>query len=542
MSKSNEKILLPFAAFSQETKGFDNNTEEATVFCISELNRAKGGGFLRKQEAEKIVFISKVYYPFWLVSLNEASLLLDGLNIASHTITHRVLPDLKGFKEKLKDLPSSRQIQANFLSNNQNYFQGLDEEQKIVIDGLIKDQEFTTEFLKYVNEGIKTNSPINDAVLISPALDKDGVTRMLRNLEKKRQELLEELSDMMGIIKLLNSKNQESQASLIKEIQVIEKEYNTKIEKVKATVETKIAKINKAFEKEETEISKKFEQQIKDIEKEIVKCEKTTEQIDSEIEQTEAEIRTAAINKDDVAEQKWKDKRNELKDNKPEYTLRIKELQKEILNIEEARKSILFKLNQDKETKIKEESKDLVELEAAREAASKICRNEMAKIEEMTSNIIEKIDKLEKRREGVMLEFDELDLKQIKETVVLVFMPFYLSCYQSKSKKRYSYVSPSIVSYGGLGVRLKSLGKTKITQLCQPRNRKISILLNSLMSLLDENIVFNHEISEACLKANLLHNKKDQEAIVNGLNRLKEQQWLSSSEFETFSQALSQYS
>ncbi|MDD3793005.1 MAG: hypothetical protein PHY74_07725, partial [Candidatus Bathyarchaeota archaeon] len=185
---------------------------------------------------------------------------------------------------------------------------------------------------------------------------------------------------------------------------------------------------------------------------------------------------------------------------------------------------------------------DLVELEAAREAASKICRNEMAKIEEMTSNIIEKIDKLEKRREGVMLEFDELGLKQIKETVALVFMPFYLSCYQSKSKKRYSYVSPSIVSYGGLGVRLKSLGKTKITQLCQPRNRKISILLNSLMSLLDENIVFNHEISEACLKANLLHNKKDQEAIVNGLNRLKEQQWLSSSEFETFSQALSQYS
>lgn len=542
MSKSNEKILLPFAAFSQETKDFDNNIEKATVFCISELNKAKGGGFLRKQEAEKMVFVSKIYYPFWLISFNESTILLDGLNITDYTITHTLLPDLKAFKEKLKGLTVSRQIHANFLSNNQNYFQGLDEEQQVVIDGLIKDQEFTTEFLNYVNEGTKINSPINDAVLIAPALNKDNVSKMLRVLEDKRQRLLEELSDLKDIIKLLNVKQQESQTILNKEIQEIEKEYTVKIEKVKATVESKILKINKTFEKEETEVSKKFEQQIKDLEKEIVKCERTNEEIDSEIEQIEAEIKAAAINKDDVAEQKWKEKRNELKEKKPENASRTKELQKEVLNIEEARKSILFKLNQDKETKIKEENEELVELEAAREAAVKVCRNEMGKIEELTSNIIEKIDKLEKRREGVILEFESLGFKQTKEILSLVYMPFYLSCYQSKSRKRYNYLSPSIISYGGLGVRLKTLGKTKITQLWQPRNRKIIVFLNNLMSLLDEDIVFNHEISDACLKTNLLQNKKDREAIMQGLNKLKEQEWLSSSEFETFNQALSQYS
>jgi hypothetical protein len=535
-----QKTLLPFAACSQANVVFDDAVEKAAIFCVAELSREKGGGFFKKQEAEKLVFISKVYYPFWLAPFRDMTLLLDGLNVAARPITYPALPDHKAFKEKLSGGPMTRQVHANFLSTNQNYYQSSGEEQKIVVEGLLNGSEFTVEFLNYVKEATASDSPIADVVLITPALNEDGVSKMLQNVENTRLKLAEELADLNEIIKLLNSRTQESQASLREEIKAVEKKFSVQIQKAKTTLESKVAKINKDYADEVTRVSNKFEQKITDLQKDLLKLEKSKEQLDAEIEHVEAEIKTSAINKDDSAEKKWKERRNELKDQRPEIDSKLKETEKQIQEIEDERTTELLQLKQDNDAKIKQASKELLEIEASRDAETKICQNEMEKIEELTANLIEKIDELAKNREAVMLEFDELGFRQQRINSSLVYMPFYLSCYQSKENKRYICLSPSCVSDGGLGARLKAVGKTKISQLFQPRSRKIVSILNSFIALLDENIVFNREISEACLKTNLLQMEKAQEAIKNGLNKLKAQGWLSDSELETFNQAVAQ--
>ena len=65
-------------------------------------------------------------------------------------------------------------------------------------------------------------------------------------------------------------------------------------------------------------------------------------------------------------------------------------------------------------------------------------------------------------------------------------------------------------------------------------------VLNRFISLMDENIVFNCEVSEACLKASLLQTEKAQESVRSGLDKLKEQGWVSKSEFQEFNQAVAQ--
>jgi hypothetical protein len=84
------------------------------------------------------------------------------------------------------------------------------------------------------------------------------------------------------------------------------------------------------------------------------------------------------------------------------------------------------------------------------------------------------------------------------------------------------------------------MGKVKISQLLQPRSKKISYILNSFIRLLEENIVFSHEINDACTKANLLQPKAS-ESIKKGLDALKANDWLSEREFESFSQAINQF-
>jgi hypothetical protein len=181
--------------------------------------------------------------------------------------------------------------------------------------------------------------------------------------------------------------------------------------------------------------------------------------------------------------------------------------------------------------------KDLRAIEASRDAEKKLCQDEMEKIEEVTTNISGKIDALSKMREAIISEFDDLGIRQERPSSLLVQMPFYLLCYQAKAEKRFNYVAPSTVSSGGISARLKAVGKKKVTQMLQPRSQKIISILNSFIGLMETNVAFSHDISEACSKANLLQSKENIELIKKGLRELNAEGWLSDSELESFSQS-----
>lgn len=533
-----EKIILPFA-FNQTNTDLNENEEKAAVFCTTELERKKGGGLFKKQETEKILFISKVFYPFRIVPFNELTTIVDGLNIANHTITYPTLTDLKQIIEKLRSPQMTRQIYATFLVNNQNYFKNTNQEQTLKIEGLMSDEEFITEFLEYTKQAVTTNAPVTESVLITPALNDQEVSKILQNIQNTHAKLKEELADLNEIIKLLNKKKQQTQTYLKENIKTIENEYNLKIQKIKPIIQNNTTKINKIYAEQITEISNKFELEMKKLHKELAKQEKEKEKLDTEIRHAEAEIKTAAINKEDLTERKWKETRKRLKQKQPKIDSTLKETQKQINQAEEKQKSTLFQLKQINDLKIKEANKDLAEIEASRDAETKVCTNEIEKIEELTSNIIKTVDELAKNREATLPQFDQIGLKQNQTKNELIYMPFYLSCYQSKTK-RYTYLGPSNVSDSGLSTKLKCIGKTKITQLLQPKSKKITSILNNFIGLLDQNIVFCREISEACMKANLLQTKKAKETAKDGLNKLKEKGWLSNNEFEQFNQAIDQ--
>ena len=324
-------------------------------------------------------------------------------------------------------------------------------------------------------------------------------------------------------------------AILRDEIGQMGEKYKAQIQKAKLSVENKVSRINKEYLDKVAEISSRYEKEIVELQKESFKLEKTREQLNAEIEHAEAGIKTAAINKDDSTEQNWKEKRNELRRRLPEINARIKELENQVIELEENKKSELFQLKQENNDKIMEASKELVEVEASREVEINTHQKDMGKLEELTLTISQKIDQMVKAREAVLFEFDNIGIKQQRDLPVLAYFPFYLFCYQSKSNKRFMYMAPSIVN-SGLGAKLKGIGKTKISQIFQPRSRRIISILNGFIGLLEENVVFNHEICEACGKVNLLANKNDDGIFKNWLAELKAEGWLSDREVELFYQ------
>jgi predicted nucleic acid-binding Zn-ribbon protein len=375
--------------------------------------------------------------------------------------------------------------------------------------------------------------------LVSPAQEKNQIEENLKDLENLHQKLEHELEELNEVIKALNKQTQQALTTLREEIKATEGKFGPQIEKVKAALEERRSKINKEYSDKVTQASDKYEQELVAIRKEIITLQKTNEQTNSEIASAENEIRTARINKDDDAEQKWKEKRNELKKHLPEVSATIKNFEIKVQETQENKKNAMFQLKQENDAAMKEAGKDLIEIESSSDAEIKNCQSEMEKIEDATSTIIGKIDKLTKISETAINEFQNLGIRFERASSSLVYMPFYLICYQTGSNKRCTYLAPSVASSISIGAKFRALGKSKIKQLFQPKSQRITSKLNIFLTLLDENIAFSHEINEACSKANLLGSKERVELIKNGLNQLRTDGWLSDSEFEYFGHLLS---
>jgi hypothetical protein len=516
----------------------NDETEKAAVFCLAELDRQKGGGFFKKQESEKIVFVSKTYYPFWVIPFRNLTLLFDGLDLSSHTITHPSFPDFNTFTNNLSQLASSRQAYASFLFDNLNYFQSTNGEQTKIVEGLISDADFLVEFMAYAKETVVTNATV-DGVLISPSQDEKQIEENVKAIESLYSYFKQELEQLNEIIKALNKQTQQALNALREEIKATEDKFVSQIEKVKIAVEEKRTNINKEYSDKVTEASDKFDKELVAVHTEIISLQRTSEQTNSEVSNTENEIKTAVVNKDEDTEQKLKEKRNELKKQFPDIMTKIKNLEVTIQETEENKKNALFQLKQENDTLLREAGKDLIDIESSRDAEIRICKDEMEKIEDLTSSMIGKIDQLTKISETTIAAFENLGIRHETASAFLVYMPFYLTCYQSGQNKRCASLAPSIASDGSIGAKLRSIGKKKITQLLQPRSQKLISVLNGFLRMLDENVAFNHEINEACSKSSLLGSKDQIELIKKGLSQLKSERWLSDSEFESVNQILS---
>jgi len=538
--RKNEIFLLPFTTLAQPgEEPFTKDSERAAVYCLAELDRDKGGGFFRKRAPEQLLFIAEVYYPFWVVPFGSLVLLFDGLNITSHSLPYSVLPDFKVFKNEMEIRSKTRQAYATFLSNNLNYFQVSDSEETEVIDGLITDAEFLNEFTPYLNEALPTMAPVVDSVIVSPANGKTAILLMTKELEDLQSKFLGDITELNELIKLLNLKTRDFLKVLREKVEETEEKFSKPIRKAKVALEKLTAEINKKYAKKITKTSNQFEQKTLATQKEVITLEKTKEQLTDEIEHCEAEIKTAEINKNDVTAQKWKEKRKELKKEFPEISKKTKELTEKINVIEENRRKAIFQLESENDAKIKDASKDLMAIESSRDAEISLFQIEMEKLEERNASIIKQIDQLAKLREATIAEFDSLGVQQEKDKLSLIYMPFYLIRYQSKQNMRYTFFAPSAVGSLGVGTKLKSaMGKVKISQLFEPRSKKIISILNKFAVLLDEDIAFCREINEACQKANLLDVENLKQSVKVGLDKLKEGEWLSAEEYKSFNQTI----
>jgi DNA repair exonuclease SbcCD ATPase subunit len=541
LSQKINRLILPFAVLSENrTEPFSEEMQKASIYCFAELEREKGGGLILRKPEEKLVFLAEFCYPLWLIPWEELSLIFDGLKTTTHTLTYRDVPDVKSFIENMQRSSRTLETYMAFLSDNTNYFQVPTNEKAMAIEALVTEPTFFSELSLYLSGAEKLETPQSEMAFLPTAIDESVISSTIQELENLKLEFKEDVSLLYESMKLLNKTTRNFTKTIRAKIRAIKEEYNAEIKKQENVIMPKVNRINEEYDEQVTQLTEKFEKQLLPLQKEKVKLEKTREQVRNKIERCKIEAQTCAANKDEVGEKKWKEKANESKKEFSEIEGKIEEIEEKIKEIEESRSLETFRLRSEWEAKIREAKKSLLELEAARDAKIQIHNQEIKKLEGTTSTIIKQIDSTVKLREANLANLEKLGIQQKRKDYGLIYVPFYMACYQAELKKRYVLFSPSVASSIGFTTKLRgALGKAKVKQLLAPRFKSITSFLNKFPALIERNAVFEREINESGEKADMLKASSIREQIKSGLERLRGEGWLSEKEYEAFAEAYS---
>jgi len=540
LSQKITKLTLPFSVPAENrTEPFTEEMEKAALYCFAEAEREKGGGLILRKAEEKTIFLTKFFYPFWLAPWKRLTLVFDGFKQSAYTKIYKTIPDAKEFLERTHRSIKTLETYMAFLSDNINYFQTPSGENAITLEGLISEPLLLNELDAYLSEAKRIETTPPETVLLNPLIDESTILSAVEELEKLRTKFEKDIRVLQEGIKLLNRTTRGFTKEIRGKIRAVREEFEEAIKKEEEVVAQKINRINEEYNEQRVKLIKSFEKQRLPLQKEKVKLEKTREQTLKKIEHYNIEAKTCAIKKDNVGERKWKEKANETRKELSEIEKRLEEVEEKIKEVDENESAETFKLRSEWEAKIKEARKNLLELESSRDAKIQIHKQEMERLESLTTNIIQQMNNIIKLREADLASITKLGIQQEHEHLSLVYVPFYMACYEAELKKRYVVFPPSTVNSIGFIAKLKgALGRAKIKQLLTPRFKAVTSLLEKLPALMEKDVAFAREIHEAGERTNMLGEKSKWKPLEDGLKKLKDEGWLSDKEFEALNQRL----
>jgi len=540
LAKKVKRIGLPFCVAAKErVRPFTKDMEMAGLFYLAERERKKGEGTVLKKPAEKLEFITEIGYPLWLVPWNGMTLIFDGLEFTEKSINYDIVPDVNAFDTDIKASSKSNAAYSAALSQNINYFKNFDGQEEKTIEGLITKSEFIQDVMDYLNDsGDSVKSDSSKAVL-SPMLDESEVESSVEKLNEVKNDLERDIKNLKAVMKFLSQSSRKQVKSLQADMRKSMKEFNQKIKKVKPKVMAKIKEIKEKRDEEVTRICDRYDLKLRALHQKRVVIEKKLERFSKQNERLEADIKVARDNKDEAGEFDMSQKIEENKKQIPLLNKEIKDIDREIENVEEAKKIKVSRTRTKPNDKVEDAMRALHDLEAAKEARSRLEEQELVSLQEMTTAIIKEIDEMVSIKETALAELDDFGVNERRRKKVLAYLSAYLVCFETEVAKRYVIFPPSKMGCIGIRTKLKSVFSSgKMKYFLQNRSETITALLDRLVDLTQESPVFEKEINEAGHKANIFQKTESQLAIKKGITELKEEKWISEKDYQLLNDRL----
>ena len=521
------RFILPFS----DSKISSTEVEAASVFAFAEFKRSKGGGFIQRQPEEKLVCLSKVGYPLWLVPKNDLIFVFDGFNDSSQRVSYLESPSGKGFMESLETNSKPRENYYTFLLDHINYFQKSTKEKQFVFRSLIVNLDFKTEFIGYRKEAAEITGQVNVA-LLPPILEESTITSMLSDFEKLQLAQRDEALKLPECIRLVNKTTGQYITELDYEAEAVTEEMDAKIRALEEFVNPQLAKINKDYKVKIGKLADRFDEELDRLQKMKAKTKKSIENNESKIKQFEREAKSQATKNHAISEKRWKEK---IKQTQKE----IKELKKDLSAIEGNSKKLgkqktqeISQLTFQLDSEVKLARQPLLDFQVAREAKIRVFKLEAEKLFRLEKPVLEDLNKSLTLREAFKASFEKFGFRdQLLKSSTLFYVPFLVVCYEAGLTRRYVMLGPSTISPFDFLAQVKgAFGLSKRKDLFMPRFKAITALIAKVEDQTKQDSRFESELYGLTQRNNLLNNAAFRENVAKGLSHLKQEGWFSDKE------------
>lgn len=520
-----DKILvLPFIVEAHDSKeSVSHPAELAGVLCLTEFQRRKTG-FLR-DAAEKVSFLSKLYYPIWAAPLEDSCLIIDGLASLSHNFTFKEPANTGLFVEDLKKNSVVPQEFMAALSRQAKNAEKFASTVNLSFKALIADKEMLKFFPEYAKNGSSISS---DKLVFAPseidapaaAATHEAVANCLRRNHanvKGLQYALEVLNEevafhehmLLNEVELLKEKCEAEVASLKPEVE-------KNIEKLKLKHDTAMAHVLKGTEKKAAVLEKKREKYLQKLQgleqrKESVQKKRSQtyalEKYDRQINGVKKEIRLLSSMIENV---------------RKEGNKNVKKVEEEFRGAAALEEEKIKKLNSAYETKISEKKKQIANMTSETAAITKSFTSLMDEMKRAASVFREQI--------AINWKLDDL---------TLICVPIYMTRYVKGSEERYSLFSPMTISEDvsvlqELRKILTLTSEPRLKLLMRPASNELHELLSSsVIKKMQNEETFRENMNRICRANNLLEREDFEKTLNEGLTEAEQKRWITAEEATT---------
>jgi hypothetical protein len=531
-----QTLKLPFitqAKNPQETLA--SATEIACVACLAELQRKKTG-FLR-DIAEKIGFISKIHYPLWAVALENHTLILDALGLASYKFTFKEPTKTAEFIENLRQNTLTFPDFEKALKTEVGKTREFTATSTLAFPNLIADTELLAFIPKYLQTAIALPSSEEEkTTVITPEVNAQdaeetckAVNNCLRNMQahiKGIQYALQVMAEEVALQKrAATNETQQLQEKLEAETTALRPEVDKKIELLTQKHEKNLVTFTKTSERKLAVLQKKEDTLLRRLQQAENKKDaaeaRANKSKKASSKSGEFELKRAekAL---DYAKKEVRTATDALEKAHKEAQAQVKLLEEEFEKAVAGEEAKITKLKTVCDAKVSDLKKQVETL--TNQAAS------------ITSNLENLMDEL--KRSGAALRHQVLAEWKPPSAIDLVMcrVPIYIIKYQKSNSERFSLFAPTTIAeevsvLSGIRKALTFSSEPRLKTLSRPTSKPLQdMLTQKLLEKMQSNLVFQNNVTSVCRANNLLDQMQFGEVLNTGLDELTKREWLTSQE------------
>ena len=544
VSKEPKKtFILPFATpVENRRKDFTKNMETAAILYLAEANRKKGEHPRLKKTEEKLVFITQVCYPIWLIPHNKATLIFDGLGLASHASSFDVTPDVKVFNKDVQRNQKTTESYTATLTRNIDYFRTSQAKEETKIEGLITTPDLKKDLKTLLSLKKKTKKQSRNSVFLKPITRIHEIRSQIKQLSALEKKNDRDIKNINASMKLLNTATARRVKAIKDEIEKIRKTHRKQIKKTKLKMTKSLQQVNNQYNQKIARTSKKYKKRLLQLNKKQTRLKKKAKSLRKEAKQIETKIKSSKPPQRKRYERRWIMNLGRTKKKLQTLRKQTKVNSKRIRMVENAQKRELAKQRRACCKRIQSINRKYRDRQGSREAEIIMKRQEIATVEEVTRIITKSMQSVLQKKKLFNAEFEKIFIPQTKKAVRMVYLQFYLARYEKGDKRRYTIYPPSTIEDMGILTKMKgALGATKVKNLIKPRSEAMAAFLNQLLTLFEKKPMLEKDVTEASIQKSILLLKRHRIGISKGLKQLENENWISKKERQVFSKILYTY-